>query len=210
MARAGCTRIMDLKHHDEWKSPEEMFNLTGIKSIRFMKRVMDEVLSYFPSTHRRKLKEDLNEEEKEIKKESFPDLNVSALVEEEPQDESILSFRTPEIHGFKEASKKTLYLTCVKVAHQSILRDCKETKWSDVLGPNSFPRRCWRSLYKSPIEKRTADLQWRFIHWAVATNRHVAHIDPTVEKKCPFCDLEESIDHLFLFCLRLRSILETL
>lgn len=114
---------------------------------------MDEI-SFFPSTHRRKLREeDLNEDQEELKEEFFPELNVSALVEEEPQEDSILSFRTPVIHGFKEASKKTLYLTCVKVAHQSILRECRETKWSDVLGPNSSPRRCWRSLYKSPIEK---------------------------------------------------------
>ncbi|XDV31850.1 hypothetical protein PO909_002799 [Leuciscus waleckii] len=128
----------------------------------------------------------LNEEEEE---ENFPDLPVSARVEEEPQEESILTFKTPEIHGFKEASKKSLYLNCVKVAHQSVLKNCRETKWT---------------------EKRTADLQWRIIHWAVATNRHVAHIDPTVEKKCPFCDLEESIDHLFLYCSRLRGVFQTL
>lgn len=54
----------------------------------------------------------MNEEEKKIKEEIFPEIKVSALVEEEPQEESILSFRIPEIHGFKEASKKTLYLTC--------------------------------------------------------------------------------------------------
>ncbi len=51
-----------LKHYDEWKSQNEMYNLMGIKSIRFMKHVMDEIVSYFPFTHRRKLgEEDLNE-----------------------------------------------------------------------------------------------------------------------------------------------------
>ncbi len=49
-----------------------MCNLTGIKSIRFMKHVMDEIVSFFPSTHRRKLREeDLNEEEEEINEEFF-------------------------------------------------------------------------------------------------------------------------------------------
>lgn len=208
MARAGCTRIKDLKHHDGWKSAEEMSDLTGIKSVRFMKQVMDAFFSSLPYAYHRNPGEGiLNEEEEE---ENFPDLPVSARVEEEPQEESILTFKTPEIHGFKEASKKSLYLNCVKVAHQSVLKNCRETKWTEVLGPDSSPRRCWRSLYKSPIEKRTADLQWRIIHWAVATNRHVAHIDPTVEKKCPFCDLEESTDHLFLYCSRLRGVFQTL
>lgn len=47
MARAGCTRIMGLKNCDEWKSPEELCSLTGIKSVRFMKHVMDEIFSFF-------------------------------------------------------------------------------------------------------------------------------------------------------------------
>ncbi|KAG9348393.1 hypothetical protein JZ751_002128 [Albula glossodonta] len=35
-----------------------------------------------------------------------------------------------------------------------------------------------QSLYKPPIQKRTADLQWRVIDGAVATNRHLVHLDP--------------------------------
>ncbi len=58
---------------------------------------------------------------------------------------------------------------------------------------------CWRSLYKPPIEKRSADLQWRVVHWAIATNIHVAHFNPSVVKECVFCRAEESIDCVFLF-----------
>jgi len=90
MARAGCTKIKDLKDHEEWKSEVEMSNLTGIRSIRFMKHVMDVIISALPSAYlQRPREENLNEEEEE-NNELFPDLIVAALVEEEPQEETIL------------------------------------------------------------------------------------------------------------------------
>ncbi len=73
-----------------------------------------------------------------------------------------------------------------------------------MFGPDF--RGSWRSLYKPPIEKRTADLQWRLVHGIIATNRHVAHLNPAVGKECPFCGTEETVDHLFLDCMRLDSI----
>ena len=42
-------------------------------------------------------------------------------------------------------------------------------------------------FHKLPIEKRTADLQWRIIHGAIATNMHLVHLDPTVGEGCLFC-----------------------
>lgn len=57
------------------------------------------------------------------------------------------------------------------------------------------------SLYKSPIKKRTADLQWRLVHGIIATNRHAAHLNPALGKECPFCGVEETVDHLFINCI---------
>lgn len=208
MARAGCTRIVDRKTGGNWKSPEEMCNKTGIKSIRIIKRIMDGTVSALPSVFRQSSED--NEVLEQSRGSLFPQVEVSAAVDEEPEEGSLLHFRTPVLEGFETVSKKALYNICVKVSHYNVLKDCKETKWLDLFGPDSSPRRCWRSLYKPPIEKRTADLQWRVVHWAVATNRHVAHIDPTVGKECPFCGTEESIDHLFLHCLRLRGFIQIL
>ncbi len=58
---------------------------------------------------------------------------------------------------------------------------------------------CWRSLYKLPVEKCTADLQWRLMFGAIATNRHVAHLNPAVGTECLFCGLDETVNHL-IFC----------
>ncbi|KAK3546767.1 hypothetical protein QTP70_035207 [Hemibagrus guttatus] len=53
-------------------------------------------------------------------------------------------------------------------------------KWLEFFGTDSSPKGRWRSLYKRPIDKRTADLQWRIVHGAIATNGHRVHLDPTV------------------------------
>ncbi len=37
MAKAGCTKVSELRNGNKWKSPEEMCCLKGIKSVRFMK-----------------------------------------------------------------------------------------------------------------------------------------------------------------------------
>ncbi len=89
-------------------------------------------------------------------------------------------------------------------------KESKGVKMDRYIWGRIFPKGCWRSLYKPPIEKRTADLQWRVIHWAIATNKHVALFDSNVVKECVFCNVEESIDHLFLYCFRLRRIFQTL
>ncbi len=69
---------------------------------------------------------------------------------------------------FCEASKKSIYMTCVKVTHQTVLKRVRVGRWTDVFGPDF--RGSWRSLYKPPIEKCTADLQWRLVHGIIATN----------------------------------------
>ncbi|KAI4882254.1 hypothetical protein NFI96_004866, partial [Prochilodus magdalenae] len=112
--------------------------------------------------------------------------------------------------SLEAATKKALYVTCVKVGYHKTLSRVKESRWSGVLAPGSSPRGSWRSLYKPPIEKRTADLQWRIVHGAVATNRHLAHIDPSVSGDCVFCGGEETTEHLFLRCPRLRDMFSLL
>ncbi len=39
--------------------------------------------------------------------------------------------------------------------------------------------------------------------WAIATNKHVAHLDSTQGKECPFCIQDETLVHLFCGCGRL-------
>lgn len=105
---------------------------------------------------------------------------------------------------FQDVKKKELYETCVKVTHQTVLRGVKTWRWSEVFGTDF--KACWRSLYKLPVEKRTADLQWRLMFGAIATNRHVAHLNPAVGTECLFCGLDETVNHLFIDCFRLEGM----
>ncbi len=44
------------------------------------------------------------------------------------------------------------------------------------------------------------------MHGILTTNRHRAHIDPTVRDECPFCFEHEDVYHLFLQCERLKPM----
>lgn len=71
---------------------------------------------------------------------------------------------------FSDTSKKVLYLVAMKVLNKASLTFVPESRGLGVLLLGSSPRGSWRFLYKPPTEKRTADLQWRIVHGAVATN----------------------------------------
>lgn len=175
-----------------------------------MKIILNRIFSFLPSTLRQLQEENELTLQDNDENYNFPELKISAAIEEEPEKDSILNFKTPQLTTFEETSKKAIYATCVKVSHYSSLKKVKESKWTDIFGPESSPKGCWRSLYKPPTEKRTADLQWRVVHWAIAINKHVAHFDPNVVKECVFCNAEETVDHVFLYCFRLRKNFQTL
>ena len=68
----------------------------------------------------------------------------------------------------------------------------------------------WRVFYKAPLKKRTADLQWRILHGAIATNAFLSVINPTVVNVCPFCNLSENVFHMFTECKRLTEFFNVL
>ena len=107
------------------------------------------------------------------------------------------------------ADKETFYRNCVKSIHQTGLSSRPPTVWTKRWGDNG-PSPQWRILYKPPLKKRTGDLQWRILHGAVASNAFISILNPTVLNKCPFCDLRETIYHVFTECKRLTSFFSLL
>ncbi|KAJ3583797.1 hypothetical protein NHX12_015584, partial [Muraenolepis orangiensis] len=83
----------------------------------------------------------------------------------------LLTLRTPHLGTFQACGKKETYNLCVKVLNLRSLAGVKESRWAEFLGPDSSPKGSWWCLYKLPVEKRTADIQWRIVHGAIATNR---------------------------------------
>ncbi|KAI3372190.1 hypothetical protein L3Q82_007029 [Scortum barcoo] len=95
--------------------------------------------------------------------------------------------------SLEDASGKTLYRLVVKTLNRSKLNDRTDTPWRTYLnlGPDVKP--AWRSLYKPPLTKKHADLQWRILHGIVAVNSFISVINAAVEDKCPFCGQRETV-----------------
>ena len=205
----GCTKLGHLMRNRN-RSLEELGERAGIRSSRLLRKVVAEVCDSLPVLHLQYVTDISNSDRwKEGLDYVFPALIVSAAAGAFVEDMGmLLSFDTPELGEFKEVGKKAMYRVCVKVSHASSLEGVKSTRWADVLGPGASPKGCWRSLYKLPIDKRTADLQWRIIHGAIATNMHLVHLDPTVGEGCPFCAESETLAHLFLQCPRLVGMID--
>lgn len=83
-----------------------------------MEKVIKEIFSALPSVYRQSIKEISCDKKEEGMKESFPELQISMIVDEKPEKGSLLVFCIPELNAFVVVSKKALYLSCVKVSHQ--------------------------------------------------------------------------------------------
>ena len=193
-------------------SVEQLAERANIRSFRLLERLVEEVCASLPGPLRefaenRTLSDQWDEEFEYV----FPPLTVSPAVGEwQERGGSLLSFKTPELGLFETLNKKAVYYSCVKVSHLSSLAGIRASRWTEFFDPDSSPKGCWRSLYKAPCDKRTGDLQWRIVHGAIATNRHLVHIDPDIGEDCPFCSAGESLQHLFIQCPRLGDIFNQL
>lgn len=65
-------------------------------------------------------------------------------------------------------------------------------------------------MYKSPLIKKTGDLQWRVLHGAIAVNAFVSLINSEVTEGCPFCLEKETIFHAFMHYGRLKPLFDIL
>ncbi|KAI3357926.1 hypothetical protein L3Q82_016316 [Scortum barcoo] len=142
---------------------------------------------------------------------SFPSLAVTPAVGKwQEGGGQLLSFTTPRLDKFRMWEKKEVYQVCIRVLNMRSLAGMKESRWTQFFGPEFSPKASWRSLYKLPVEKRTADLQWRVIYGAIATNRYRVHLDPEVVQHCVFCSQVETLEHLFVQCPRLAALSEVI
>ncbi|KAK2904012.1 hypothetical protein Q8A73_010669 [Channa argus] len=201
---AGCTKVGHLMKMSR-PSLTTLREATGIRSIRLLGQVMEEVLAALPKSLRVFVEQSaLPDQWNDDCEYSFPSLLILPAAGEWQEGEGqILSFKIPQLSTFQGAGKKVIYQICVKVLNLRSLTGVKESRWTGFLGQDDSPKGSWRCLYKLPIEKRTADLQWRVVHGAIATNRYRARLDPSLGDQCVFCSQTETLEHLFIECPRL-------
>ena len=94
----------------------------------------------------------------------------------------------------------------VKCLNKDKLNGRVDTPWRShlLLGEEIKPE--WRSVYKPPLTKKVADLQWRVLHGIVAVNAFICVMNQDITDKCPFCPCRETVFHCFLECKRLEPL----
>nr|XP_040053522.1 uncharacterized protein zgc:113625 isoform X1 [Gasterosteus aculeatus aculeatus] len=204
LREAGCVKLGHLVK----TSIPHLAELSGVRSGRLLRRLVEEVwaslLEVFRDFVRDRTISDQWDDEGEY---LFPPLEVCPAVGQwKDEEDLLLSLNTPQLGDFEGLGRKAAYQVSVKVSCLRALAGVKVSRWTEFFGRGSSPERCWRSLYKSPVDKRTGDLQWRIVHGAIATNRYLVHLNPGLGDSCPFCSRSENIHHLFVECSRLDSL----
>ena len=59
----------------------------------------------------------------------------------------------------------------------------------------------WRSLYKGPLTKNVADLQWRELYGIVAVNSFLSIMALGHTDRCVFCGERETVFHCYSECV---------
>ncbi|KAK3543616.1 hypothetical protein QTP70_025016, partial [Hemibagrus guttatus] len=202
----GITKLGHLLNEEGWIPTEELKAVTGLRSSRLAAKLQEELCNTLPSSYRTYIGQRHGTTQDRKSDEEFPGLRILPAVRTKGEDtvtDSILSFKAPQT-SLKDMTKKGIYHITVKVLHKESLKRQKASRWPGMSNPDFLVRDRWRTLYKPPVEKRTADLQWRIIHRAVATDGHVAHLNPAVKGECRFCGEKEDLEHLVLKCQRLK------
>lgn len=99
--------------------------------------------------------------------------------------------------SLQEATGKALYRVMVTCLNRV------DTPWRGHLQLGDEVTPAWRSLYKGPLTKKMADLQWRVLHSIVAVNSFLSIISPGHTDRCVFCGERETVFHCYSECTRL-------
>ena len=181
---------------------ENLSSILGIRSLRIVTQFLN------------KVKDTLTEREKVI----LQSFNNDAVFSDDEDFFPLLNI-TPDyadcVGTYLEAiglnleltDGKVFYKACVKVLNKQKLNSRVDTPWRRKLNLDDNVKPAWRALYKPPLTKKFADLQWKILHGIVAVNSFVSVINPAVDDKCPFCVERETVFHCFMECERLGSLL---
>lgn len=207
---AGITKVMDLIDltKGQWRTIHELVEKVGITSVRIMEGLIGDLKASFPPMLTSLINNVLLNG---FIPQTFPEVKVVLKDWEFDDDTS----QTNLLKGYGDLTfycieKKMLYHICVKSVHLGQLKQRPDTKWRSFLSIPDGVYPSWSLLYKPPISKRCGDLQWRILHCIVASNSFISKLNETVLPMCPFCNVHDTIFHMFCECSRLGSLFELL
>ncbi|KAK3510691.1 hypothetical protein QTP70_013634 [Hemibagrus guttatus] len=141
---------------------EDLAACMGLRSQRVVNQLLHRWRSALTSEERVQLMDYQHTETGPAEDEPFPRLNIAPDLD--GCAGPLLECRSKGEMDFGSVSGKLLYRACVKVLNKKKLSGRVDTPWRSVLGFNDDVKPEWRALYKPPLTKKAADLQWRILH----------------------------------------------
>ncbi|CAM5128338.1 unnamed protein product [Natator depressus] len=111
--------------------------------------------------------------------------------------------------SFQTAPRKHLYTLMLHTLHTLTLVSRPDTKWRDLLPPLESEQPRWASLYSTLVPRPVGDISWPLLHGAVSTGVFLTWFTP-IPDTCPFCNMRETLAHVYLECARLQPLFRLL
>ncbi|KAK3530052.1 hypothetical protein QTP86_010789 [Hemibagrus guttatus] len=141
---------------------EDLAACMGLRSRRVVNQLLHHWRSALTSEERVQLMDYQHTETGPAEDEPFPRLNIAPDLD--GCAGPLLECWSKGEMDFGSVLGKLLYRACVKVLNKKKLSGRVDTPWRSVLGFNDDVKPEWRALYKPPLTKKAADLQWRILH----------------------------------------------
>ncbi|CAM4468655.1 unnamed protein product [Lepidochelys kempii] len=141
-----------------------------------------------------------------------PDLSIGPLPRRSQQTPH--PFTASRLHelqpvSFQIAPRKYLYTLMLHTLHAHTLVSRPDTKWRDLLPPLEGEQPRWASLYSTLVPRPVGDISWRLLHGAVSTGVFLTRFTP-IPDTCPFCNVRETLAHVYLECAGLQPLFRLL
>ncbi|CAM4717679.1 unnamed protein product [Lepidochelys kempii] len=140
------------------------------------------------------------------------DLSIGPLPrrsQQTPHAFTVSRLHEPQPVSFQIAPWKYLYTLTLHTLHAHTLVSCPDTKWRDLLPPLEGEQPRWASLYSTLVPRSVGDISWRLLHGAVSTGVFLTRFTP-IPDTCPFCNMRETLAHVYLECARLQPLFRLL
>ncbi|CAM4453421.1 unnamed protein product [Lepidochelys kempii] len=111
--------------------------------------------------------------------------------------------------SFQIAPRNYLYTLTLHTLHTHTLVSRPDTKWRDLLPPLEGEQPRWASLYSTLVPRPVGDISWWLLHGAVSTGVFLTQFTP-IPDTCPFCNVRETLAHVYLECARLQPLFRLL
>lgn len=108
LLKHGVTKLGHLIKEDGWKSAEQLKDVTGLRSLRLVLKLKEEIEEALPNVYRTCIAQ-RHDNVEVIRSMDFPDLSIFPAIKEEEIEvvDTVLSFKTPQLNSFKEMDKKS-------------------------------------------------------------------------------------------------------